>query len=226
MPAAILAISRRKGSWVVRVHQARDIRSQPGPDVDIGEGVVAARAQPAFIVVRKELGLVSGQVNAHGTIALAAFAGEAKIQRLFHGLVAPAVPDHVALRHLPQQVGAAASGVLFVAGHAKARTHYTAFIVAAFPYTYAAQSGACQAALIFGKLEMSLRLPGIVFSAQAQILIHPIGLNYLARIHLPGWVPDGFEFAEGLKQFPHRTFLGSSSARACPSPCSPEIDPP
>ena len=184
-----------------QIHQARNIRSQPGPDVDIGEGVVAARTQASFMVVRKKLGLVSGQVNAHRAIALAAFAGEAKIKRLFHGLVAPAVPDHVALRHLPQQVGAAAGGVLFVAGHAKARTHYAAFIVAAFPDSDAAQSGACQAALVFGKLEMSLRLPGIVSGAQAQIFIHPIGLNYLARIHLPGWVPDGFEFAEGLQQF-------------------------
>ena len=105
------------------------------------------------MVVGKEFGLVGGQVHAHRAVALAAFAGETQIQRLFHGLVAPAVPDHVALRHLPEQVGAAAGGVLFFAGHAKAGTHDAAFIVAAFPDSDAAQSGAGQAAVVIGKLK-------------------------------------------------------------------------
>ena len=144
------------------VHQARDLRGEPRPDVDVGESVVAARTQASLVIVREKLGLVCGQVNAHRAIALAALAGEAEIERLFHVLVAPAVADHVALGHLPEQVGAAAGGVLLFVGHAPAGTHDAAFFAAAFSYADAAQSGVGQAAVVMGKLEVGLGVPGIV----------------------------------------------------------------
>src|ERR1700693_3148795 len=104
------------------------------------------------MVVRQKLGLVSGQVNAHRTVALAAFAGEAEIERLFYILVAPAVADHVALGHFPEQMGAAESGVFLFMRHPPTGTHDAAFLAAAFSYAYAAQHGVRHAAVVVGKL--------------------------------------------------------------------------
>ena len=100
-------------------------------------------------------------------------------------LVAPSVANHVALGHLPEQVGTAARGMFFFASRAKARTHYSACVLAAFAYSHATQCSVRQAAMVFGKLEVGLRLPRFVVGAQAQILIQLIWLDYFARIHLP-----------------------------------------
>jgi len=48
---------------------------------------------------------------------------------------------------------------------------------------------------------MRLRLPGIIASAEAEILVEPIGIDQLARIHLPIGIPKRLELAEGLHQF-------------------------
>ena len=123
------------------------------------------------MIVREKFGLVRGQINAHRAVALAALAGEAEVERLFHVLVAPAVADHVALGHLPEQVGAAAGGVLLFVRHPPARAHDAAFLAAAFSDADAAQHGVGQAAVVVGKLEVGLGVPGLVVGAQAQILI-------------------------------------------------------
>src|SRR5438105_2627498 len=99
------------------------MRSNARPQIDVAEGVRTARTHPAFIIVGKKLSLVGGNVHAHGAIALAAFAGEAKIKRVLDLLTSPTVADHLSLSHLPQQVGAAARGVLFLASGTVARTH-------------------------------------------------------------------------------------------------------
>jgi hypothetical protein len=93
----------------------------------------------------KELGFIGGYIDAHGTFSFASLTGEAEIERLFHFLAAPAVTDHpilstLALRHLPEQMGAAAGGVLFFSGGAVAGAHHSAFVVPALAYAYAAQS--------------------------------------------------------------------------------------
>ncbi len=58
-----------------------------------------------------------------------------------------------------------------------------------------------QAAVVLGKLEMGLRLPGPVTRAQTQVFIHAVGLHHLAWIHFPGRVPGRLELAEGLNEF-------------------------
>src|SRR6267378_3929340 len=116
--------------------------------------------QAAFMVVREKLSLVGGQVDGDGAIALATFAGETEVEGLLDFLTPPAVADDFALGHLPEQVRAAAGGVLFFAGHAEAGTHHPTFVVAALPHSDAAQGGMREAAMVMGKLEMGGRLPG------------------------------------------------------------------
>ena len=51
-----------------------------------------------------------------------------------------------------------------------------------------------------GNLKFGLRLPGPVVRAEAQVLVGPVGIDHLARVHLPLRVPDGLELAERLHQ--------------------------
>src|ERR1700732_1160277 len=89
---------------------------------------------------------------------------------------------------------------------AEAGTHYAAFIVTALSHAHAAQRGVRQAAMILGKLKVSPRFPRFVVGAQTQVLIQLIRLNYLARIHFPIWIPQGFELTESLDQFRAKHF--------------------
>ena len=54
--------------------------------------------------------------------------------------------------------------------------------------------------MIFGKLEVRLRLPGIVVRPQAQIFVELVRVDHFAGIHLPVGIPGGLEFAERLHQ--------------------------
>ena len=60
-----------------QVNQARSVRGQPCPQVDVAERIGAERADAAFIVVREKFRFVSRYVDAYGAIAFAALAGEA-----------------------------------------------------------------------------------------------------------------------------------------------------
>src|SRR5438309_2740999 len=64
-----------------------------------------------------------------------------------------------------------------------------------------------KAAVVLRILEMSLRFPGMVISAEPQILVDAIWIDNLAGIHLPIWVPDRFEFAKGLNQLLTKRFV-------------------
>src|SRR6266852_442236 len=114
------------------------MRSHARPQIDVAERVRTSRTHPAFIIVGKKLSLVGGNIHSHRAIALAAFAGEAKIERLLDLLASPTVADHLSLSHLPEQVSAAPRGVFFLASGTVARTHQAAFFAAARAYSYAA----------------------------------------------------------------------------------------
>src|ERR1019366_468431 len=98
--------------------------------------------------------------------------------------------DDVAFRHLPEQVSAPAGGVLFIARDAEARTHDSALVAAALADSDAAQGGGRQATVVVGKFEMRLRPPGIITGTEAEIFVEAIGLDELARIHLPIGIPE------------------------------------
>src|ERR1022692_3482259 len=118
------------------------MRRHPRPEVDVAESVGTARADTAFVVVRKKLGFVGGNVDADRAIAFASFAGEAEVERLLDFFAAPAVADDpifsaLALGHLPEQVGTASGGVLFVVRGAVAGAHQAAFFTAALAHAHA-----------------------------------------------------------------------------------------
>ena len=120
---------------------------------------------------------------------------------MFDFFAAPAVADDFSLRHLPEQVSAAAGGVFFIVGGAPTGTHHAAFFAAALANTDAAQRSVREAAMILRELEMGLRLPRCVVRAQAEIFVELVGTDQLAGVHLPVGIPGGFKFAEGLDQF-------------------------
>src|SRR5690348_174498 len=116
----------------------------------------------------QKLRFVRGHINADGAIALAAFAGETQVERLLHVLVTPAILDDIFLSHLPEEMRPSTRGMLLLTRHAKARTHDAAFIAAALTHSNATQCGVRQTTVVFRKLKMGRRLPGIVVSAEAQ----------------------------------------------------------
>ncbi len=117
-------------------------------NIDVAEGVVAQRARAALIVVREEFGFVGGDIDSDWAIALAAFARESQIERMFHRVFAPVALEHIAAHQLPQQVRTAAGGVFFVVRDAVAGTHHAALLAAALADTHAAQCGVGHAAAV------------------------------------------------------------------------------
>ena len=199
-----------------QVDQARRVRCEARPQVDVAESVGAARAHAALIIMRQKFGFVGGDVNADRAIALASFAGEAEVERLFDFFAAPAVANDsifssCSLRHFPEQVSAAASGVLFFAGDAIAGAHHAAFFAAALSHSNAAQGGEGQAAMIGGKLKASLGFPRSVIRAETKVLVEFVGrllrqTNDFAGIHFAVGVPCRLEFAECLHEFRAKHF--------------------
>ena len=160
-----------------QIYQTRHVRRRSYPQIEIRQRPCVQRAAVRFVIMRQEFGFVGGYVDADGAIAFATFAGKTKIERFLDGFILPSVPDHVALGHLPKQVGAAAGGVLLFAGDAVAGAHDSAFVMATLSHSYAAQRGAGQAAVVFGKLEVSRGLPWIVAGAEAEIFVQSVGIN-------------------------------------------------
>jgi hypothetical protein len=151
--------------------------------------------------MREELSFVSGHVHRDRAIALAAFAREAKIQRLLHVLVAPPVGDYVAAHHFEKQMGAAPRRVHFFARRFEARAHRFAFETATLADAETTLRGESKTALVFGKLEVGVNASRLMIRPDTQIGVQWIRIDHLARIHFPLRVPDGFEFSKGLHKF-------------------------
>ena len=86
-------------------------------------------------MVRQKLSFVGRDIYADWAIALASLAGKAQVEGGFHVWIAPLVANYVTAGHFPEQVCAAASGVLLFARDAEAGAHDAAFVLAAFAYT-------------------------------------------------------------------------------------------
>src|SRR6266404_2335739 len=189
-----------------KIHQSRRMRGGSRPQIKTRKRQCIQWTPIGFVVVRYKFRFVGRYIDAHRTIAFAAFAGETKVERFFHRLVLPAIFDDVSFRHLPEQMGAAAGGVLFVSRDAEARTHDSTFVAAALAHSDAAQRSSGQAAVVVGKFEMRLGLPRIISGTEAQVFIEAIRLDELARVHLPIGIPDRLELTEGLHNFRSKHF--------------------
>src|SRR5579863_4576620 len=94
----------------------------------------------------------------------------------------------------------AAGGVLLLVGGAPTGTHHAALLSAAFAHSHTTQRGMREAALIEGKLEVRLWLPRCVAGADAKVCVELVGLDQLARVHLPIGIPRGLELAKSSHQ--------------------------
>ena len=127
-----------------QIGDAWSVRCGARPEIDIAEGIGTARAEPAFVIMRQEFGLVSGDIDTDRTLGFASLTGQAEVERFLHFFAAPAVCDDgiisaFTLGHLPKQVGAAASGVLFIAGGAVAGAHQAVLFAATLAHSDTAQ---------------------------------------------------------------------------------------
>src|SRR5262249_54871128 len=104
------------------------------------------------------------------------------IEGVFDFFALPAVvDDRVAsigiLSHLPEKMGSAAGGVLFLMSGAPAGAHHAAFFAATLAHPDASQGGVREAAVILRELEMRFRLPWCVTGTETEIVIQFIRLN-------------------------------------------------
>src|ERR1051325_6243425 len=179
---------------------ARRETGETRPVMNQSEGVGVARPEPASVVMRQKLRLVSRDIHVHRAIAFATFAREAQIERFLHFFVVPAIADRVALKHLEQQMRAPASAVHFLARHHVTRTHRAAAVPATFPHADAALGRAPETKTVIHEFEMRLRLVRMVMRAEAQVFVNPMRPDDFAGIHFPVRVPERFELLEGADQ--------------------------
>src|SRR5437773_9452234 len=102
----------------------------------------------SFVIVRKKLSFIGGHVHRNRTLTFASFAGETEIKRFLHRFTLPAIRDHFALQHLPEQPCASSCRMLLFHCHAIARAHRAVASSATFTDTHAAEYGARKTALV------------------------------------------------------------------------------
>src|SRR5215475_12448473 len=97
-----------------KIRQPRHSRHKPRPAVDLAERVMPQWTRSPVKMMRQKLRLVGRNIYIDRTVAFAAFAREAQIQRRFHMLILPAIANNLAAGHLPEQMRATASRVLLL----------------------------------------------------------------------------------------------------------------
>src|SRR5919109_706923 len=167
-----------------KVRQLRHPRGEAGPPVYQPKSVRRSGTEPAFVIVREKFRLVGRHIDVDRTIALAPFAGKAKIERLLDRFALPAA-YYIALQHLEQQAGAPAGGVFFFPRYHEARTHGALVHAPAFADTDAAQRGVSEATVILRETKMSCRTRGAVVRSQPEIPIAGVSVDNFAWIHFP-----------------------------------------
>ena len=117
-----------------------------------------------------------------------------------------------ALHQLPEQVRAAARGVLLLPRRHVTGTHGARAIFATGSHANAPQRRFAKRAVIVGELKERLRLLRLITRAEAQILVRLIdrgagGIDHLAGVHAIVGVPQRFKVAKSLHQLGRQTFL-------------------
>src|SRR5690242_14978963 len=126
--------------------------------------------------------------------------------------IAPSALDRITTHHFEQQMGTATGRMHFVARRLEAWAHRAAIEATALAHSEASLGSAQETVLVIGELQIGSRLAPAK-AAFAQVLIKPMGLDNLVRIHLPRWIPDLLEFGEGANQFMTEHFREKFGAR-------------
>ncbi len=167
------------------------------------------RMETALVLLGEELGFVGGHVHRDRALGLAGFATEAKVEGLVNSLALEAFGAQRSGEHLPQKAGAAAGGVLLVAGGAIAGAHDATFGLETCADADAARGGALQRALVAEQNEVGLKLGVLVRAlsgldwAMAEILdwvVNTGRIDELAGVHAVVGIPDGLELAESFDE--------------------------
>ncbi len=149
----------------------------------------------------KELGLVGRHVDVDRAFALAALAGEAEVERLLDGLIAPASLDRTAAHHLEQQVGPSPGRVLLLVQYHVAGAHGARIQLPALSDADTTHRGARETPFVIREGELRLRLPGFEVQSELEIGIQGQWIDDLPGVHLSVRIPDRLELAERLDQF-------------------------
>src|SRR5208337_507156 len=138
------------------VGEGRRQRTVAGEAVGEAENVVVKRVRTALVALGEKLGLVGGHVYLHRALGFASLATEAEIEGFVNSAALEAFVTQGAGKHFPEQVCAAAGGVLLLAGGAVAGAHDAAHGVAAGADANAALGGAREGAVVFCEGEVGL----------------------------------------------------------------------
>jgi hypothetical protein len=198
--------------------------AEAGELVGIAEDVVVERVKAALVLLREELGFVCGHVDGDGALGFAGLATEAEIEGLVDGLALEAFRAQRAGEHLPEQAGAAAGGVLLVAGGAVTGAHDSAFGLEACADSDTAGSGTLEGALVAEENEVSFKI-GVLGApagllarldgAMAEVLDGIVDTNRIRKfsgVHAVVGIPDGLELAEGIDKLGAKHFGQKRSA--------------
>src|SRR5690606_34119406 len=123
---------------------------------------------------------------------------EAEVERLLDLLALPAIPDRLTLKHLAEEVRAAAGRVLLLAEHHEARAHRPAVQAPALADADAAQRRTCEAPLVVRVAEVRHRRRRPVVRAESQVRVPGIRIDDLAGVQQPCGIPDRLEPAARL----------------------------
>ena len=134
-------------------------RAVAGEAIGKAEDVVLERVQAAFVMLRKEFGFVGGHIHLDRALGFAGLATEAQVEGFMDGVAVETFLLKRAGEHLPEQMGAAAGGVLLFAGGAVAGAHDAALGVAAGADADAALGGALEGAVVVREGEVGLPGP-------------------------------------------------------------------
>src|ERR1044071_5889008 len=97
------------------------------------------RTQPAFVIMREELRLISSDVHTDGTFSLTRLAGETQVERVLDAFILPSIPDDLPLQEFEQHVGAAAGTMLLFERYPVAGAHRSCIGFAASSYADASK---------------------------------------------------------------------------------------
>src|SRR5690349_618602 len=183
-----------------RVHDPRRPRGELRPPVDEAHRVGGPRAKAAGVVMGPELGLVRRHVDVHRTLALAALAGEAEIERLLDLVVAPAVIELVAVHQLEEEMGPAARGMTLLTGDHVARTHDAAVVAATLADADAAERSVAERSVVVRIPEERLRPRRRVARAEAEVREDRVRPDQLAGVHPSVGIPRVLERFERADQ--------------------------
>src|SRR5262249_10947215 len=86
-------------------------------------------------------------------------------------IVLPAALERITLQHFPRHVRAASRGVHFLSCDHVAGTHRAAFVASAFADADTALRRTHEVPCVFGKFEISFRLPRTVVGTEPEMLI-------------------------------------------------------